>query len=280
LRLFFAVILNVEEDHMDYFSSISQIVASFAKFAALTPENGIVIVNADDSNAMAAVNGLKRNIVTFGRKNGRYRAENVRLCRGYAIFDILEDNCTLGEINLSVPGEHNIMNALATAAAMLVCGFDAGKVISGINSFSGIKRRLQRVASYGGVDIYDDYAHHPSELEATLKTMKRMDVARVICCFQPHTYTRTKVFLDKFAEVLKLADKVFVADIFAAREVNKTGISSKDLVALIPDAEYAENPENAAHMMAEYVKEGDLVITCGAGDIYKAGIILSDILRK
>lgn len=277
---FAAVILNVEEDHMDYFSSIGQIISSFSRFAALTPENGLVVVNADDANAMAAVKGLDRRIVTLGRDNGQIRAENVRYNRGCALFELVDGEKPLGQVSLLVPGDHNVMNALAAAAVMLALGFEADRVIAGINNFTGVLRRFQRVASCGGIDIYDDYAHHPSELEPTLKTARKMDAGRVICCFQPHTYTRTRIFLDRFAQVLKLADKVFVADIYAAREVNNSGVSSKDLVALVPGAEYAKDSENAAKMIAQYVREGDLVITCGAGDIFRTGRLLAEMLKN
>lgn len=262
-----AVILNTEPDHLDYFSGIEQIIASFRKFALLTPVDGRVAVNADSENAMKAVAGIDRETVTFGLKSGYYRAENISFEHGYAEYDLCAGGERLTRISLGVPGLHNVYNSLAVAAAMRGYGIGEAAIAGGIASFNGVLRRFQRVGKYRGADVVDDYAHHPSELAATLATARSMGYKRVICCFQPHTYTRTAALLPEFAAALSSADRVIVTDIYAAREVNTTGISGANLASGVPGAEYIPSLSGCAERLRALASEGDIILTCGAGSI-------------
>lgn len=269
-----AVILNVEADHLDYYSGVEEIVGAFAEFAAHTPQSGAVVVNADNANAMRAVAGLDRRILTYGVENGRYRAKALRAERGCYVYTLTEDDTALCEIRLSVPGLHNVSNSLAVAAVLRGYGFAPEQIAAGVSSYTGVLRRFQRLGSFRGADIVDDYAHHPDELETTLKTARSYGYRRVICLFQPHTYSRTALLRDRFCEVLRLADVAVLTDIFSAREKNTYGISSADLAAELPNAVYAPTLEEAAERLAELAAPGDLILTCGAGNVNKAAGLL------
>jgi UDP-N-acetylmuramate--alanine ligase len=269
-----AVILNVEPDHLDYYSGIDAIVAAFRKFSLNTPENGRVVVNADNENAKRAVDGIPREIVTFGIENGDIRAGNIEMKNGYAAFDIENRSRKAGRVSLQVPGQHNISNALAVAAVMLSYGMPADAVVGGISSYTGILRRFQRLGTYRGAVIVDDYAHHPDELRATLMAAKGFGYRRIVCLFQPHTYSRTKALLDQFVGVLKLADTAVLTDIYSARETNIYGVSSKDIADRVPGAIYAPTLEEAAEVLRGFAEDGVIILTCGAGSVYRAAEIL------
>lgn len=264
-----AVILNVEEDHLDYFSGIDHIVSSFARFGSLVGKDGCVVYNADNQNAVKAANMSGRKTVGFGVENGEYRAMNVSLSDGYPKYELFKNGVHLADISLSIPGMHNVFNSLAVAAAMDVCGIAPSVIASGIKQFGGVLRRFQRVGELNGADVIDDYAHHPDELKATINTARSMGDHRVVCCFQPHTYTRTAALLDDFVQALSLADKVIVTDIFAAREKNTVGITSEDITDRIDNSEYIPSLEGCEKRLRELVRAGDIVLVCGAGSITK-----------
>ena len=271
-----AVILNIEEDHLDFFKDLEDIKASFRRFAQLTPPEGRVVANADDKNTMDALAGL--SLFTFGFSEGAdCRAENLAWRQGRGEFDIVVDGALYTHLSLDVAGRHNVYNALAAAAAAYALGVPGEAVRRGLEAFSGAGRRFEYKGEVNGARIYDDYAHHPGELHALLEMARTLDCRRVICAFQPHTYTRTRALFDDFVRELKAADVVVLTEIFAAREINTIGISSRDLAAQIPGALYCPTLEDAAEKLRELAQPGDLILTVGAGDIYTVGEALAAV---
>ncbi|MCI8423758.1 MAG: UDP-N-acetylmuramate--L-alanine ligase [Lawsonibacter sp.] len=265
-----AVILNVEADHLDFFKDLEDIKASFRRFARLTPSTGSVIVNADNAGARSVAQGL--DPFTFGLEEGaECTAGNLQLDRGRPSFDILVHGEVYARARLQVYGRHNVSNALAAAAAAYVLGVPGQAVEEGLAAFPGAGRRFERKGSFRGADVYDDYAHHPDELCALLSTARTLGYGRVVCAFQPHTYSRTHELFDGFVQALRLADAVVLAEIYAAREQNTLGISSRDLAERISGAVFCPTLEETAACLAEIARPGDLILTVGAGDIYKAG---------
>lgn len=271
-----AVILNVEADHLDYYSGIEEIIGAFRDFACKTPADGTVVVNGSSANAMRAVAGIDRRIVTFGGETSDYTAADLSMERGCWSYTLTERGEPLCRIRLAVPGRHNVDNSLAAAAALRVFGFDAAQIADGISTYAGVLRRFQRLGSFRGADVVDDYAHHPDELEATLRTALSYGYKRVICLFQPHTYSRTAALRERFCEVLRMADIAVLTDIYAAREADVFGISSKDLADAVAGAVYAPSLEDAADCLASLAEPGDLILTCGAGSVDRAAQLLLD----
>ncbi|MBQ9347006.1 MAG: UDP-N-acetylmuramate--L-alanine ligase [Oscillibacter sp.] len=267
-----AVILNVEADHLDFFQDLADVQRSFRKFAELVPEAGRVVVNADNDSAMETVRGLDRPLITFGVKHpADCTAENLHTEDGFPVFDVKVRGETYAHVRLRVHGEHNVSNALAAASAAWVLGLPGSAVEEGLAAFTGAGRRFERKGTYHGADVYDDYAHHPDELHALLSMAKELNYARIIVAFQPHTYSRTAKLFDRFAEELRRADGAVLAEIYAAREQNDLGISSADLCKEIPGSVYCSTLEDTANCLRQMVRPGDLVLTVGAGDIYKVG---------
>ena len=268
-----AVILNVEADHLDFFKDLADVEHSFHRFAALVPKDGTVIANADDSGAMDALRGLEHPIVTFGLqdRSADFTAAHIELKNGCPTFDVMAHGKLYCHVALRVPGQHNIMNALAAAAAAHALGISGEKVAEGLSTFTGAGRRFEHKGNYNGAEVYDDYAHHPGELHALLTTAKSLGYRRVICAFQPHTYSRTKALMQEFIQELKLADVAILMEIFAARETDTLGVSSKDLADAIPGAYYCKTLDEVTATLRTLAQEGDLILTVGAGDIYLAG---------
>lgn len=268
-----AVILNVEADHLDFFKDLTDVEHSFHAFADLVPQRGFVIANADDSGAMAAVKGLAHPVFTFSvRDDGAdCKAENVAFHDGCGEFDVMIHGKFYAHVALAVAGKHNISNALAAAAAAYVLGIGGKAVEEGLHSFHGAGRRFEFKGTYHGADVFDDYAHHPGELHALLTTARSMPYKRIICAFQPHTYTRTQALFEDFVRELKLADIAVLAEIYAARETNDIGISSSQLADKIPGAIYCSTLDQVADTLAQIAQPEDLILTVGAGDIFRAG---------
>ena len=266
-----AVILNVDADHLDFFKDLEDVKHSFRRFAQLVPQGGCVVADGDDANTMDALKDLDKPMLTFGLEQGDIHAANLTWNKGLPTFDLIYKGEPLGSISLRVPGIHNVRNALAAAGAALQLNVPMDAIRDGLYAFGGAGRRFEHKGEYHGAVVYDDYAHHPHELQALLSTVKTLGYQRVICAFQPHTYTRTKELFDDFVEVLKLPDKVLLAEIFAARETDTLGISSKDLADRIPNAEYCPTLADVTARFQELAQPGDLLITVGAGDIYLAG---------
>ena len=267
-----AVILNVDSDHLDFFKDLEDIKHSFRVFAENVPEGGHIVVNADDRNSLDSIADIKgRKIVTFGIDSAAdVKAENI-LCGRTTAFDLIYNGQCVARVEMKVCGKHNIYNALAAAAAALVSGVEPTSIVEGLGQFRGAGRRVEYKGECGGAEVYDDYAHHPNELRATLTAVRDMGYKRVICAFQPHTYTRTKALFNDFIDALALADKVYLAEIYAAREKNTIGISSKDLAEKIPGAVYSPSFDDLAEKLRAEAQPGDIILTVGAGDIYKVG---------
>ena len=270
-----AVILNIEEDHLDFFSGIEDIKKSFREFASHVPEDGYVVVNHDDENTMDAVKGLERNIVTFGlTSKADVYAKNVIRIGSLTKFDIMYKGKLFDTVNIHVPGVHNLKNALAAAAACICLGIKPTAIKYGLAGFSGAGRRFEFKGKFNGADVYDDYAHHPDEIRATLAAAKAVCPGKVYCIFQPHTYSRFTALMPGFAEALSLADAVVMADIYAARETNDTGVSAADIRRFLPEAAYFPSfAEIAAYVKARAGKD-DMILTMGAGDIDKIAPLL------
>ncbi|MBR1780663.1 MAG: UDP-N-acetylmuramate--L-alanine ligase [Oscillospiraceae bacterium] len=267
-----AVILDIEADHLDFFKDLADVERSFRAFAELVPADGAVVANADDENTMTTLAGLDRSIITFGF--GDYAdvyCENLTYTNGVGSFDLMRRGERLTHIRLSVPGRHNVSNALAAAAAALTIGVEPEAIAAGLNAFRGATRRFEHKGEYNGAQVYDDYAHHPGELHVLLETAKTLGYQRVICAFQPHTYTRTAALFDDFVQELSQCDLTLLAEIYAAREKNTIGISSRDIAEKIPGSEYYATLDEVTARLREIARPGDLILTVGAGDIYTVG---------
>ena len=266
-----AVILNIEADHLDYFKDLQDVEKSFRKFACLS--TGGILANGDDPHVVETLQGL--NYVTFGLgKDNRVTAENV--CADWRHMDVMCDGKFYCHLDLQVLGKHNALNALGAAGAAWMLGIDGDAVARGLATFGGAERRMQFKGKFGGADVYDDYAHHPDELAATIAAVRTLNYKRVVIAFQPHTYTRTHALFSDFVCELRKADHVVLAEIYAARERNTIGISSKDLAAEIPDSVYCATLPEVTDYLKQIATEGDVILTIGAGDIYKAGEALFD----
>ena len=267
-----AVVLNVEADHLDFFKDLRDIQNSFRRFAELVPPTGHVVVNAGNAGAMEALAGLERSVLTFALDHpADCTAANLAEEDGHPAFDVLVKGEFYAHVTLRVYGRHNILNALAAAASAWVLDIPGEAVEAGLDSFTGAGRRFEHKGTFQGAEIYDDYAHHPDELHALLTTARGLGYRRVIAAFQPHTYSRTAKLFDRFVEELKLADVVVLAEIYAAREQNTLGISSADLSREIPGSVYCSTLDKTAEALRRLALPGDLILTVGAGDIYRAG---------
>ena len=266
-----AVILNIEADHLDFFKDLADVERSFRRFAQLVPPGGTVIANADDQNTMETLEGME--LFTFGLRSetADCRADHLSFTNGLPAFDVCVHGERYAHVELQVGGEHNIFNALAAAAAAYVLRLPGSAVEQGLATFTGAGRRFEYKGTYNGARIYDDYAHHPGELHALLSMARSLGYQRVICAFQPHTYSRTRALFPQFVEELKRADRVVLAEIYAAREQNTLGISSRDLAAQIPGALYCATLPEVTEALRSLARPGDLILTVGAGDIYTAG---------
>ena len=237
----------------------------------MVPRTGHVIANGDDQNTVDTLADL--HYLSFGmdRKNDVHPAN---LSEDLRSFDIICFGKLYCHVQLGVCGRHNVYNALASASAAYVMGVEGEAVTRGLASFSGAGRRMEHKGSYHGAEVYDDYAHHPGELKALIDAVKTLNYRRIILAFQPHTYTRTKALFEEFVEQLRRVDVAILAEIYAARESNKLGISSRDLAQQIDGAVFFETLPEVAAYLKSIAQEGDIIITVGAGDIYKAGELL------
>lgn len=276
------IILNIDSDHLDYFKDINQIVRSFDKFAKLVPEDGLIIAYDANPFVNQVINGLD-NVITFGlNENCNYYGKDIRFDEnGMPGFDVYKNGEFLIHVDLSVPGEHNVLNALAAFACTNTLGVSEKIIADTLHGYSGTERRFDIIGTTsGGVKVVDDYAHHPTEIKATLSATKNVPHNELWVCFQPHTYTRTLALFDEFADAFTETDHLILAEIYAAREKNIYKISSQQLMEKIkethPDKDvcYIDNFGDIAKYLKENTSKGDMVITMGAGDIYKVGDLL------
>ena len=261
-----AVILNIEADHLDYFKDLYDVEKSFRKFAELST-NGI-LANGDDRNTVDTLQGLEYVSFGFGEGN-RVHASNVS--NDWRRFDVICDGEKYSHFELPVHGQHNAINALAAAGVAWMMGIPGEAAAEGLATFHGAGRRMEYKGQFNGADIYDDYAHHPGELAATINAVKTMGYKRIVFAFQPHTYTRTHALFDDFVEQLQKPDVLVLAEIYAARERNTIGISSRDLLDKVGTGYYCATLPEVTEKLKELAQPGDVILTVGAGDIYRAG---------
>lgn len=262
-----AVVLNVEADHLDYFKDLAAVQKSFHEFAAMASHG--IVANGDDPHTVQAMEGL--DYLSFGI-GGQNRVRMVHTSSDWQHFDVVCDGQVYCHVDLGVLGRHNAMNALGASAAAWVLGIPGEAVTAGLKTFHGAGRRMERKGSFAGAEVYDDYAHHPDEVRATLEAVRAsMPGRRLVLAFQPHTYSRTHALFSDFAKELRVADVLLLAEIYAARERNTVGISSADLAREIPGAIYCQTLPEVTAKLRELIRPGDLVLTMGAGDIFRAG---------
>ena len=269
-----SVILNIDADHLDYFKTVDNIIKSFRKFCDMTTK--CIIVNGDDKNSMKAVEGQQKELITFGlRESNDYYPANIRHQGGaQTTFDLMHRGEKLAEITLNIPGDHNILNAVAACAAAIKAGALPEQIAASIPQFTGAGRRFEILGNVGGVTIADDYAHHPAELTATLTAATNMGFKKVWAVFQPFTYSRTAMLLDDFAKALSIADRVVLSEIMGSREKNTYNIYSRDLADKIDGCVWFDTFQEISDYVMARAEEGDLVITLGCGDIYKAAKLM------
>ena len=279
----YSIILNVEEDHMDFFKDLEDIKHSFHLFASQTAPDGLIIINGDMEHTDDILKDLPQKAITFGLNGDNdYTATDISFDKeGNGSYQLVVNGENMGPVSLKVKGRHNIMNSLAAIACARALGLPMKQILTGLLSFGGTHRRFEYKGNIGDVIVIDDYAHHPTEIKATLTAAREYPHDDLWVVFQPHTYTRTKAFLHQFAEVLTLADHVVLADIYAAREPDTGMVSSRDIVNLLKEAGtdvyYFPTFGEIEDFLLSQVKGHDLLITMGAGDVVNIG---EDILRK
>ena len=279
-----AVLLGAELEHVDYFKDMEQIIESFARYASLTGPDGVTVVNLDNGEIMesarrALERGRTGRLVTFsaeGNPAADFTARHIRAEGGLPCFELVANGASWGEVYMAVPGKHQVINALAAAAAMDAVGISREAILSGLAHYVGAGRRMEYKGDVNGARVYDDYGHHPTEVKATLEGAKALcrEAGDLICIFQPHTYSRTAALYSDFLTAFDAADKAIFIDIYAAREDNIYGVTSEglatDLNAAIPaKALYCPSPEDAAEAIRRIAREGDIVVVMGAGDVIK-----------
>ncbi len=270
LTPYLSVVLNIDNDHLDYYGSMGELKFAFKRFSLMT--QFMIFANADDKNTMDVMFTLNRRVRTFGIEHSAdYQAVNVQEYKpGFYEFDLKEWDNESGHIRLAIPGRHNIYNTLAMCAVCRLLGLTIEQCAAAAADFKGAGRRFEVYGECNGALVVDDYAHHPTELRATLETARKLGYKRVIAVHQPFTYSRTKALLNDFVDVLKLADVTVLTPILGSREPNDPTISSAKLAEKLPGSVLVDSLEAAADWVKANAKEGDLVITLGCGDVYKA----------
>lgn len=270
------IILNIDADHLDYYKDIDDIKHAFVKFIKLIPKNGYLIANAEDDNTMEAAKSADCNVVTYGINTGNFTAQKIVFDEhGCASFDAYHKEGFLFKIKLNVPGTHNILNALAAIAASISLNIEKNAIVNGLESFGGTHRRFELKGTKNGITVIDDYAHHPTEIKATLAAAKNYPHKKIYCVFQPHTYSRTLSLFDEFSNAFLGVDEVILADIYAAREKDTGVVSSEKLAAAIKvkgvNCRNLHSFKEIANYLNETLESGDLLLTVGAGDVFEVG---------
>lgn len=275
------VMLNVDADHLDYFKNLENIIKSFHTFCEHAKK--AVIVNGDDENSMKAAKGIAgKDIITFGKSSSNhwYAADIVHSGNLETYFTIMHNNTAFCKAVIHVPGEHNIVNAVAAAAAAQYCGVSKEAIAKGLDDFHGAGRRFEKYGEYGGITVADDYGHHPAEIAATLSTAKNMSFKRVWAVHQPFTYSRTYMLMEDFAKALSIADKVVLTEIMGSREKNTYNVYAKDLCEKIHGCVWFPKFEQVADYVCDNTESGDLIITLGCGDVYKVARLICKKLEE
>ncbi len=277
------IILNIDNDHLDYFKTFDNIKNAFKKFANILPENGYLVTNADDKSCLELAENMPKNIkvYTFGieNENANFIAKNIKFnAEGFAKFDAYFNNEKYDTFELSVPGKHNVMNALACIALCEMYNISRESMKKGLKLFTGANRRFEYKGTLKGAVIYDDYGHHPTEIKATARAVKCKKYNESWVVFQSHTYSRTYNLLDDFVDALMDFDNIILSDIYAAREQNIYNVSPQDIVDKLKakgkNAIYIGKYEDIAEYLKSHIKNGDLVMTLGAGPVVKVADML------
>ncbi|MCI8561518.1 MAG: UDP-N-acetylmuramate--L-alanine ligase [Dorea sp.] len=272
-----SIVLNIDEDHLDFFKDLEDIRRSFRRFAELLPADGFLVINGDIENLDGIINGLSCKVITYGTDTALdYSAVNISHNElGNASFDLIKKGDFIKRITLSVNGDHNVSNALAALAVADLLDISVEESAEGLKKFRGTKRRFEYKGEVNGITIIDDYAHHPTEIRASLMAARHYPHREIWCIFQPHTYTRTKALFHEFVDALSYTDHIILADIYAARETDTLGISSEDIAKSLcesgMDAYYLPSFEKIEAFCLEKCKKGDMLITMGAGDVVNIG---------
>nr|WP_255668025.1 UDP-N-acetylmuramate--L-alanine ligase [Acidaminococcus hominis] len=284
---YLAVITNIENDHLDHYGSEENIQAAFAKFVEQIKEDGKAILCYDNAKVRALGEKTGKTVISYGidSKDADYRAENIEYGKNGTTYDILYKNEVIGKGQLIVPGRHNVLNSLGAIAAARELGIPLESILASLAHFSGAKRRFETKGKVGGVWVVDDYAHHPTEIAVTLKAARQTQPERLVCVFQPHRYTRTQLLLDQFAVAFKDCDELIITDIYAASEDPIPGVSGEMLAHKIAETtgqkvRYISGQDKIEETLEREVRPGDLVITMGAGDIYRLGEQLVQALER
>lgn len=278
LTPYISVILNIDADHLDYFKDLDGIKRSFHKFAQQT--TGALVINGDDQNTLDAVKDVELPKVTFGfKETNDYYAVNMTADRGiHEQFDLMHKGEKLTTVKLIVPGQHNVYNALAAAATAHYLGATPNEISENMHKFGGVHRRFEILGTPMGITVADDFAHHPTELTATLNAAMHMGFRKVWAVFQPHTYSRTSMLLDDFAKALQIPDAVIISEILPVRETNTYNIYNTDLGAKIPNSKCIDTFEDITKYVCDHAREGDLILTMGGGNVYMcANMILKEL---
>ncbi|MBE6762773.1 MAG: UDP-N-acetylmuramate--L-alanine ligase [Ruminococcaceae bacterium] len=278
MRPAIGIILNVDADHLEYFGSLEGVIASFNKFSHLCDT---LIINADDENTRKAVDGIDKTIITCGLTDGcEWQAKHIVFTESYGSYDCWHNGAFFAHITLGVPGEHNVLNSLTAVAAAVLCGATAEQIANGIADFHGAGRRFEFLGTFAGVTVADDYAHHPTEITATLTAAKAMGYKRVWAIFQPFTFSRTARHLDDFAKALSLADTAVVSDIMGSREHNTWNVHSDQITAKMENGVYIPAFPEITDYILQNVQEGDLVVTMGGGNVYYCARMIVEKLKE
>ena len=275
-----SLILNIDEDHMEYFKTLENLIASFRTFAGNAQK--FAVVNGDDPNTRCAVRGLEKPVVTFGLSDANdYYPQNITILDGvHSRFELMHKGSRLTEIDVFVPGQHNVLNAVAACACAVESGIKPELLNLGMSNFKGACRRFEVLDQINGITVVDDYGHHPAEIKVTLEAAKSMNFKRVIAVHQPITYSRTARLLDDFAKVLSIADLTILSEIMGSREKNTIGIYTKDLAEKIPGCVWFPEFEEISDYVVSIARPGDIIITLGCGDVNKCAHLITEKLKR
>lgn len=270
------ILLNIDDDHMDYFKTMDNLKSSFKRFVSM---GKLCYANGDDAHVNDVIKGLDSKVTTYGfDKDNDYYPENIKSGKYGYCFDVVHNGEVVGHLEMHAPGKHNVYNGLVAFAVCYEMGVEPCGIADALSKFTGAGRRFEFIGQAGGITVVDDYAHHPTEMLATLQAAKTLDYKKVIVVFQPYTYSRVALLRDGMINALSVADKVFMTPIVAAREENVYGVKSEDVTDSLPDAEVVADYDELAKKMIESANDGDLIITMGAGDIFKVAHIILEKL--
>ena len=282
-----AIITNIEDDHLDHYGSVEEIKKAFRQFMHKVPEHGLVVACIDDPNVRETIRDLERPLITYGSEGSgaSYTLRQLSLDSGGSRGDVYYEGRFLGTLELYVPGRHNMLNALAVVAAARWLGLDFNLIASILREFRGARRRFELLGEAGGIRVVDDYAHHPSEIRATLQAARQTEPGRLVVVFQPHRYTRTLLLKEQFGRSFADADLLIVNEIYSAGETPIEGVNAQLIVQAIknygrPPVVYLPTREQVVNYLAAEARPGDLILTMGAGNIWLCGLDLLKRLRE